>query len=181
MIDGAGRGVARRVVVRDDEGRSVQLQRSPKDYPRLQDGLASGAGGNNLVLQQPVAGVEVKRAHLFIGPVRHRGVEIAEKGLAGREHRTGHDIFSQDMGNRLAHHRKEVGSGAVAKQSPAIVACRRQCSGEGPELGDQTTGPGFGLSRIQRAEERDQEGSAAPVAILFRWRQVPNATSSSIG
>ena len=74
-----GRGVARGVVVHQDQRRGVQLQRPLDHLARVDRDVVHGAPRLLLVGDQHVLAVEEQDAELLLLAVRHDGVAVVEE------------------------------------------------------------------------------------------------------
>lgn len=65
-VGSAGPGIARWVVVTQDDGPGVADERSFENGPRVDQGECQGAFGEHLAIDEPVLAVEVERPELLV-------------------------------------------------------------------------------------------------------------------
>lgn len=65
-VGSAGSGIARGVVMAQDDGPGVADERSFENGPRVDRGECQGAFGEHLAIDEPVLAVEVKRPELLV-------------------------------------------------------------------------------------------------------------------
>ncbi len=75
-----GRRISGRMVVDQDQGRSVQDDRSPEDLFRVDDGRCSGADADHSVPDQPVPNVEHQRENVLSPVWRDQGARDGGSG-----------------------------------------------------------------------------------------------------
>jgi len=79
------RGIARRVVVHEDQGRGVDLQRALHNLSRVDGHMVDGTACLFLIRDQDVLAVQIQDAKLFGFPVGHGGVAIVQQRRPTRQ------------------------------------------------------------------------------------------------
>ena len=137
------RGVARRMVVHQDQRRGIQLQRPLDHLARVDGHMVDRALGLFLVRDQHVLAIEEQDAELFGFAVAHRGMAIVQQRIPGRQNGlVHHPCPHQPLGrgfdnlqllhNRFAHaldHQKPSGSGR--DDAVEIAKCVKKLSCQG--------------------------------------------------
>ena len=102
---GIGRGgVARGVVVHQDQRAGVQFQRALHDLTRVDRDMVDGALGLFLIGDQHVLAVKKQDAELFGFAVGHGGVAIVQQRIPGRQDgRLHHPGAHHALGGSLDH------------------------------------------------------------------------------
>ena len=74
-------GIARRVVVHEDQRRGVKLQRAFHDFAGIDGNMVDRAGGLRLIRDQRVLGIEEKQAKFLGLAMRHGGVAVVQQRI----------------------------------------------------------------------------------------------------
>ena len=77
------------MVVDEDQGGCGELKRPPDHLPRIDGRMVDGPIGHQLVAEQDVAAIKIKRPELLARQMGERGPRIGQQGRPGRQDRPG--------------------------------------------------------------------------------------------
>ena len=153
-VGAGGRRVAAGVVVHQDDGGRVQLQRALRNLPRVDGGVVDGAAGLRLVGQQAVAAVQEQDAELLHPLAREGGVEVVHQPVPVAQHGPVHHLGAhQAQGGGL--HRLQCGGPGLAHALDRLQLGHRGGDGVGvaAEARQQRAGDGLGVAPGQGQEQ----------------------------
>jgi hypothetical protein len=107
-VAAAGGGVSRGVVVREDEGGGAHFKRPPHDLAGVDGGLADGAVGVRLVMEQPVAAVQEQDSKPLGRQERHVEREVVDELLGIVQRRARERLGAKRVEHRIANGREKA-------------------------------------------------------------------------
>ena len=96
-IGAAGRGIARGVVVHQDQCRGAQFQGPLNHFAGIDGGVVNGAALLHLVRDQAVFAVQEHDAEGFRLVVPHGGAAVVQQGLPGTDDGLFHQLLPRQM------------------------------------------------------------------------------------
>jgi len=134
----AWRRIAARMVVDDDHSGGAQFEGPCDRVADVNRARVDRAGGRELILDQPIAAVEIENPDVLDGSMGQLGMEMIEQRLPVGKQRLHIKVASQRVEHRPAERPYFLDSGEIAAHGTALAARRPgENRWQRPELGDQ--------------------------------------------
>ena len=168
-IGSAGRGIAARMIVDEDDRGGVEFDRPSKYGAWIEGDLSDRSMLQLFVGDQSAGGVEKENAQRFVRQRPHRGSEIFEQtpiaGVDPSARKLGAQRLRRDRACGNDHRRDRAKLSQRAAQGFGRLG---EKTAEGPMFCQQRVGYGFAVVRIERGNELSQDGSLTP-RVSRRW------------
>ena len=168
-IGSAGRGIAARMIVDEDDRGGVEFDRPSKYGARIEGDLSDRSMLQLFVGDQSAGGVEKENAQRLVRQRPHRGSEIFEQtpiaGVDPSARKLGAQRLRRDGACGNDHRRDRAKLSQRAAQGFGRLG---EKTAEGPMFCQQRVGYGFAVVRIERGNELSQDGSLTP-RVSRRW------------